>query len=231
MSLYPVLRTVLNKIDYRLSRHAFSRPEYQVELILEKLKKIHTPLFKKLLDVGGGFDGRYRKALEKIAEKYQNLEIENGPNVDIVGSVYNLPILSNSQSLVTSFMVLEHLAEPLQGLKETNRVLKKGGFLALTTVQYWHTHAYPSDYYRYTRFGLEYLLKKSGFKIVKIWSHGGPFLVSFHSIELNLEGIPRTIFSILFYRFANFLDWVFFRHADKRKNFDSVGWSVIALKK
>ena len=182
------------------------------------------------MDVGGGYDGRYRKGLESLAEKYQNLELKKGIKVDLVGSVYKLSKKINKYDLITMFMVLEHLNEPLLALKECNKALKRHGYLALTTVQYWHTHSYPSDYYRYTRFGLEYLCKRAGFRILTIWLHGGPFLVTFHSIELNLEGIPRAVFSILFYRIADYLDWIFFKHKDERRNFDSVGWSVVAVK-
>ncbi len=225
------LNSLLAKIDYRLSPKASSRVQYQVDHILAKLMSLNKARFNNLVDIGGGYDGRYRKQLESITNKYSNLEVRKGRNVDLVGSVYKIPLKSASFDLVTMFMVLEHLNEPLRALIECNRVLKKDGVLAITTVQYWHTHSYPSDYYRYTKYGLKYLLNEAGFKIVSIWSHGGPFLVNFHSIELNLEGTPRVLFSILFYRLADYLDWVFFRHNDKRRNFDSVGWSVIAVKK
>lgn len=223
--------TLLNKIDFRLSPHAFSRPQYQVKLILERLKRFRNIKFRKLLDIGGGYDARYRTLLEGVSEKYINLEIESGPNVDVVGSVYKLPEKLSGCDLITMFMVLEHLSEPLAALKECNKILKKTGYLALTTVQYWHTHSYPSDYYRYTKYGLKYLFKKSGFKVVRIWSIGGPFLVIFHTIELNIPNSLRTIYSICFYRLMDWLDWIFFKHEDKRKpNNDSVGWSVIAQK-
>lgn len=223
-------KTLLNKIDYKISRSAFSRPRFQVELIIRKLFKINKK-FSSVLDIGGGFEAAYRPNLIAIADSYFNLEIKKGRNVDIVGSVYDIPKSNSSFDLTTAFMVLEHLSEPLQALKECNRVLKKQGILAITTVQYWHTHSYPSDYYRYTKFGLQYLLKQSGFKIIKIWSHGGPFLVLFHVIELNLPNSLRAIYSIFFYKLMDWLDWHFFKHEDKRKpNNDSVGWSVIAQK-
>ncbi len=225
------LLKILAIIDYRLSRNAFSRPQYQVKIILGKLQKFRKEYFNNLLDVGGGYDGRYRKMLEGITTNYQNMEIEKGSNVDIVGTIYKIPLQNNSVDLITSFMVLEHLNDPKKALKECSRVIKKKGLLALTTVQYWHTHNYPSDYFRYTKYGLEYLLREAGFKIINIWSHGGPFLVIFHVIELNIPDSLRTIYSICFYRLMDWLDWVFFKHEDKRKpNNDSVGWSVIAQK-
>lgn len=226
-----LLLSLLAKIDNRLSWNAFSRPQYQVKIILDTLIRLNKGSFSNLLDVGGGYDGRYRAILERITKKYQNLEIEKGTNVDILGSVYKLPVRTSNYDLVTNFMVLEHLSRPLEALKECQRVLEKNGYIALTTVQYWHTHSYPSDYYRYTKYGLEYLLKEAGFKIVDIWSQGGPFLVVFHAIELNIPDSLRTIYSIFFYKLMDWLDWVFFKHQDNRKpNNDSVGWSVIAQK-
>lgn len=229
--MYRSIVFLLSKLDYRLTPRAFSRAQYQIELIIDKLVKLHKKKFNRLLDVGGGYDGKYKKKLIKITNEYQNLELEKGINVDIVGSVYQIPLKNNTVDLLTSFMVLEHLNEPKQALTECARVLKKTGLLAITTVQYWHTHNYPSDYYRYTKYGLEYILNKAGFKIISIWSHGGPFLIIFHVIELNIPVSFRTLFSIYFYKFFDWLDWIFFKHEDKRKpSNDSLGWSVIAQK-
>lgn len=221
-----MIQTVLSKIDYRLSPHAFSRPQEQVRLIIEKLRKQHI---KKILDVGGG-DGQYKNLLTQITDDYKNLEIKKNVGVDIVGSIYKIPLSDASVDLVTLFMVLEHLNEPTDALKECHRVLAKNGYLAITTVQYWHTHNYPNDYFRYTRQALIYLCKKAGFRVEKIWSHGGPFLVIFHAIEINMTGIKRTLFSIFFFRLADYLDWKFFGYYDRRPNSDSVGWSLIARK-
>jgi hypothetical protein len=144
--------------------------------------------------------------------------------------VYDIPKPKGSIDIATLFMVMEHLNEPKAALTEVSRVLKKGGYVMLTTVQYWHTHNHPSDYLRYTKAGLEYYCKEAGFKVVDIWSMGGPFLVAFHAKELNLPGIWRTLYSILFYRLADWLDWKVYRHSDTRRESDSVGWSLIAQK-
>ena len=37
----------------------------------------------------------------------------------------------------------------------------------------WHVHEAPRDYYRYTRYGLEYLLKKLGFHKIDIKENSG----------------------------------------------------------
>lgn len=186
--------------------------------------------FNRLLDVGGGQEAQYRHILTSITKEYLNLEIKMGPYVDIVGSVYRIPRLGFSADVITLFMVLEHLKKPLEALIECRRILKSGGYLGVTTVQYWHTHNHPSDYFRYTKEGLIYLCKEAGFKVIEIWSMGGPFLVIFHAIELNLPEVWRTIFSILFYRIFDWLDWFVFKHEDQREHPDSVGWSLVAKK-
>lgn len=222
---------LLEKIDFRTSGRAFSRPEKQVELLVKKILHLnnHTP-FDTLLDIGGGFESKHKGFLSLISNKYLNLEIKQGRDVDIVGSAYKIPLKSASIDVTALFMILEHLNNPLQALQECCRVLKRRGYLILTTVQYWHTHGHPSDYFRYTKFGLEYLCREAGFEIFDIWSIGGPFLVVFHAIELNLPRVWRTIFSIFFYRLFDWLDWVVFKHEDTRKHSDSVGWALIAKK-
>lgn len=220
----------LAKIDNRITGTAFSRPRTQVHLLLKKLTRYHSGKFNKIIDVGGGFEPQYKSILSKNTKTYINLDIHAAEGVDIVGSVYNLPFKQNSIDAICIFMVLEHLEEPKNALRECYRVLHKRGYLLLTTVQYWHTHAHPNDFFRYTKPGLEYLCKESGFTVKYILSQGGPYLVAFHVIELNLPPFFRLVFSILFYRLAEYLDNLFFNHTDKRKNYDSVGWSLIAVK-
>lgn len=220
---------LLDKLDYRVSKDAYSRPRTQVVFIVKKLFILSKgKLFHTLVDIGGGQEPQFKELLLSLTQKYFNLEITKGPNVDIVGSVYKIPHKNASVDIVTLFMVLEHLAKPIEALRECRRVMKKGGYLALTTVQYWHTHNHPSDYFRYTKAGLEYLCKEVGLKVVDIWSIGGPFLVVFHAIELNLPGVWRTVFSILFYHLFDWLDWMVFKHNDTRVHSDSVGWALIA---
>lgn len=224
-----LISNILSKIDFRLTGNAFSRPSYQVDLLIKTLN-IDNKRYLNVLDIGGGKNANYKAKLLQISEKYINLEINKGPHVDLVGSIYDLPISSSSIEVITLFMVLEHLSDPLSGLKECRRVMKRNGLIAITTVQYWHTHSHPNDYFRYTKEGLEHLCNKAGLKVVKIWSQGGPFLVIFHAIELNLSPLSRLIFSILFYKVADLLDWIFYKHSDSRENYDSLGWSLIAKK-
>jgi SAM-dependent methyltransferase len=63
--------------------------------------------------------------------------------------------------------VFEHVFTPEQFLREVSRVLKSGGMLLMTVPFVWDEHEKPCDYARYTSFGLQSLLEKSGFEIVE----------------------------------------------------------------
>jgi ubiquinone/menaquinone biosynthesis C-methylase UbiE len=71
--------------------------------------------------------------------------------------------------------VLEHVPEPQQVVNEIVRVLKPGGVFFLSAPQSWHQHQKPYDYYRYTSFGLRYILEKSGLDVRSIEPLGGYF--------------------------------------------------------
>jgi SAM-dependent methyltransferase len=211
-----------------VQKYDFSSPEKQIDLLVYEAKKILSKKRNlKVLDIGGGF--RDRRVFLKTLGSVIVLDRKKGPTIDIVGNAQNLPFTDNSFDVVALFMVLEHLEDPKVALGEIARVLKPKGVLLLTTVQYWHNHDCPKDYFRYTDDGLRYLCSKSGLKIRKIWSQGGPFLVIFHAIELNLSELPRKLV-LLAAPIFNWLDSKLFNHSDKRKFSDSVGWSLVAQK-
>lgn len=212
--------------DY-VSRSSFDSPENQIRLLRREVQNRLKRKKLTILDAGGGLKDR-AKFLDDLGQRTV-IDIHPGDNVDVVGDIHHLPFPDNHFDLVTLFMVMEHLYDPLRAIKECQRVIKKDGILVATTVQYWHTHGHPNDYYRYTQEGLKYIFNQANLPIRKIWSIGGPFLVLYHVIELNLPGFPRKLF-LLTCPVFNFLDKLFFNHQDQRQNSDSVGWSLLAQK-
>lgn len=72
-----------------------------------------------------------------------------------------------------SFQVLDDVPEPLQLLAEMRRVLRPGGALLLSVNQNWRVHNAPHDYFRFTPYGLQYLLTKVGMNVIRISPMGG----------------------------------------------------------
>jgi len=86
-----------------------------------------------------------------------------------------LPVGDASVDVVVSVNVLEHVAEPIEMLRECRRVLRDGGQLLLVAPQSWRLHQTPQDYFRFTQHGLEHALSRAGFADVEIEPVGGAF--------------------------------------------------------
>lgn len=88
------------------------------------------------------------------------LDIRRGPGVQLIGDAQALGIRSAAFDVVLCTEVLEHLPEPQKAIDEFERVLKPGGTLVLTTRFVFPIHDAPHDYFRYTKYGLQYLLRR-----------------------------------------------------------------------
>ncbi len=131
-------------------------------------KELDGRKFGLVLDIGAG-KGPYRKFLE--CEKYVLLDVENrSGNSDTIIANLNekVPLADNSVDCVLCTEVLEHIKQPQHAVNEIYRILNKDGVLVLTTPAAWPLHEVPNDFFRYTRYGIEHLLKEAGFETIKI---------------------------------------------------------------
>jgi SAM-dependent methyltransferase len=60
-------------------------------------------------------------------------------------------------------------------LFEIGRTLKPGGRVLLAIPQDWEVHQAPHDYFRYTRYGIEHLLRQAGLRVLRMEPAGGYF--------------------------------------------------------
>lgn len=73
----------------------------------------------------------------------------------------NLPFPAESFDCVVADMVIEHVeGDPQAVIKESHRVLKKGGYLILTTNFVYPWHGCPKDFWRFSRDGLIYICNR-----------------------------------------------------------------------
>ena len=133
-----------------------------------------VPAGGTILDAGAG-EGMHRdhfRHAQYEAADFVQVDKQYGA-VDYVCDLRNIPVEADRYDLVLLTQVLEHLPEPKEVLQELRRVLKPGGSLWLSTPLYFEEHEQPHDYYRYTQFGLQYLVTEAGFELRELeWLEG-----------------------------------------------------------
>jgi SAM-dependent methyltransferase len=135
----------------------------------------------RLVDIGCGTKP-YRDVLKPYVTEHVGVDHEGSlhskDNVDLFGTAYAIPVGDESFDSAICTAVLEHLEEPEQALRECFRILKPGGKAIYSVPFIWHLHEEPRDFYRFSKYGLEYLFKKVGFEVIEIKSLSG-FWVTF----------------------------------------------------
>lgn len=107
-----------------------------------------------------------------------NLEIADGPNIQIIGHGSSLPFRSGTVDLVIAQEVLEHVDDFLGLVREIHRVLRPDGRFVCQVPFQIGFHPGPQDYWRFTRQGLEYLFRAPAWEIVVLrrsLGHGSGF--------------------------------------------------------
>lgn len=112
-----------------------------------------------VLDVGSmDYNGTYCPLVESRGWRYTGLDIEPGPNVDIVSrDPYRYPLPDNRYDVVLSGSTMEHVEAIWSWMLELVRVLKPGGLLAIVTHYNFPEHRYPIDCWRIMPDGMRFL--------------------------------------------------------------------------
>ena len=147
---------------------------------------------------------------KRLAPHVKNLDIIKDLNVDYVCSADKIPIESNSVDLIITQEAFEHIPNSAEAIKECYRILKNDGKIYFQVPFIIGYHPGPTDFFRFTKEGIEKFLKDVGFKIekIEITVAGATgfyrILVEFMAIlfsgPISFLYIPfKGIFSVLFY--------------------------------
>ncbi len=98
-------------------------------------------------------------AQNNISVKITSIDITEDRNPDIVADVCDMPFPDNNFDSVFLMEVLEHVHSPYKAIAEIYRVLKPGGILVFSVPFIFPIHDRPCDYFRYTKYGIELLLR------------------------------------------------------------------------
>ena len=121
-----------------------------------------------LLDLGCG-DKPYRDLFDTVVKSH--IGVDSCAEADVVMDAHKLSFDDGTFDTVLATSIIEHCEDPFRVVSEVYRVLKKDGHFIVSVPYIMFTHCEPRDFYRFTTYGLQYILKD--FDIIKTQSIGG----------------------------------------------------------
>lgn len=204
-----------------------------------------------VLDVGAG-QKRYARIFDKnkyiaLEHPLAGVENKNLSEFDLLGAADDIPMDNSSVDVILSTSALEHYDNPTGFASEAYRVLKTDGRAFIQVPFIYEEHEIPYDFQRYTRYGLEKLLRDAGFSEFEIQplSNSSSSMVALNSwawcdeiapylkSQITVRGrySPKYIFHYLMYRIVNrYFGWLGETIPVTEKTTAPIGWLVIAKK-
>ncbi len=145
-----------------------------------------------VLDAGAG-DSPYRYYFSHTIYEAADLcdrDSHDYTHVNYVCDLVAIPVPSSRYDAALCTQVLEHMPNPQQVLSELWRVLKPGGRLWLSTPLYFEEHEVPSDFFRYTQYGLRRLMAGAGFDVLDLGWISGYFGTLAHQLNIARHELP-----------------------------------------
>lgn len=147
----------MNKRLLRLSKIRSRQGLY--EFLNAQFQQIKSE--SNVLTIGSG--GEVNKLLESYAKSksfsVKSFDIDPERNPDVLGDLCIYDFGHQKYDIVIIAEVLEHLYAPQLGIDNIFKILNSGGKLILTTPFILPLHDRPYDYFRFTKYGLAYLLR------------------------------------------------------------------------
>jgi SAM-dependent methyltransferase len=168
------------RVAYRLPRF-LRRHILHFEVEIEDAVKAFAaalPAQARVLDAGSG-EGQYADHFPK--QRYCGVDLAVGDlrwdysRLDAVADLGALPFRAQTFDAAIHIVTIEHLREPARALQEIARSLRIGGELLIAAPLEWEVHQAPNDYFRYTQYGLKYLMEQAGLQVLAITPAGGYF--------------------------------------------------------
>lgn len=180
----------------RLVRSPHTRPILRMIFDAQRftLERVEPTLLNILAsrDNSGFRERVYRPLFDHT--KYQDIDLWEDKYIyegRVLPNSYTLPFADNSfDAVLTTKVLLEHISEPGETIREFARVLKPGGEAFIIAPFIVLLHQQPNDFFRFTEFGIRHLFKKAGLEVLYIKPTLSGFMTTMDSFMLfNVFGL------------------------------------------
>lgn len=155
--------------------YRFSKKRSRVNLyrwIEEALVSFKINKRSHVLNIGAG--GDVAEVLRRAGVKARSVDIDPGKFPDMVADIENLASIDDdSIEVVVCVEVLEHVKRPHVAIAELFRIVQPGGLVIGSTPFLLGIHDRPTDYFRFTGYGLRQLF--ADFEPVTLRERNGYF--------------------------------------------------------
>lgn len=142
----------------------------------------------RALDLGAD-RSPYRELLEKLGYGVETLDMGEESGADHLGTAERTGLRDSSFDLVVCTQVLEHVARPVEALREVRRILKPEGTFLFSVPHVWFFHPHPADYWRFTQQGVLELCAQGDFRAVELRGQGGTLLSLAQIVNFTAYGL------------------------------------------
>lgn len=173
---------------------------------IDKYLSKYTDYYRGIvLDIGGKDRGKFVKPKANV-EKWIFADIEEKNDPDIILDVSDMgKIKDETIDVINAIELFEHVESPEEGLKECYRVLKIGGHMLISVPFLFPVHGDPFDFQRWTDKKWYAILRKIGFKIIKLEKMGLFFSVLSDMLKMILRSLPIIKYFIFLYPILDIL--------------------------
>lgn len=169
-------RAIRRRLPRRLSRRLLAFEAATEDAVTNFAASLRAGA--RVLDAGAG-EGTYARLFTR--QRYVGVDLAVGDpswdysRLDVIADLSALPFPDGCFEACLNVVTLEHVRDPARVLAEIGRVLAPGGRLLLVVPQEWEIHQAPHDYYRFTRYGVAWLIGQAGLQVESLEPVGGFF--------------------------------------------------------
>jgi SAM-dependent methyltransferase len=163
---------------------------------------MHNYLRGIVLEIGAG-ENYLKKCCSASYTEWVSLDYNvRSDSIDVLGDGQQLPFKDNVFDTIISVDVLEHVPNPEMFISEMFRVIKPNGVVILSTPFFFYLHESPNDFFRFSKFGLQTLFDRIGFKVIEVTPIAG---------VISIIGILTSILFTKVFSFSKVLLKLFLR--------------------
>ena len=152
------MTNLISKILIDLSKNITRKNLYK--LSDKELKPLNNNSYNVLNIGAGGALENYIKSYTKLNVFSIDIDQDRNPDqvIDLCDNNF-IDKLKFKPDIITCFEVLEHVRDPHIAIKNLYKTCDKDCIILLSTPFNFPIHDAPNDFYRYTKFGLNYLFR------------------------------------------------------------------------